>query len=273
MNIQHKRKQVLSHIDDEQCWYVLQNKNSQEVVSPSTTISSPLIFSHDDLQLAGLGMFRVLADSIPQEGHPRTKNNSKILNVLILPSQYTKSVLNMVEQFVLKHTNHQTKRRKITTHNIFSTPNLLEMFQDRTLDELYLLLTFAHEYDAKQLANTGATWLLKHKGLETLCANIPTGSTATAVGLEMANVIDEEQKLQLLQLKSNADCGAFFWLAIIQCAGFHLYYCTDEQKEQKQRLWMKILQYDEYLRGINHAKGVQFLDCYQRSAAHTTLPL
>jgi hypothetical protein len=168
-----------------------------------------------------------------------------------------------VEWFIVRHKFHQrykAKRSKVAKNGNSNIPALSDVFQDRSLEDLYLLLEFAHEYEATELASAVATWLLKHKGLEALCSNIPTSSIATAVGLEMAKAINEEQKLQLLQLESYADCNAFFWLDIIQCSGFVLSKCTQEQREQKQRLSMSILQYDGYLRRSDHAQGVLFLD-------------
>jgi hypothetical protein len=266
MSTKRKRESVVAPIDDEQDCYVLQASENRKVEASLPTLRTSQKFTWKDLQLAGLGTLCELTNFILKEecidSHSESTSDNATPTLLTLPPQYTNSVLDTIEGFVLKlklHERYKTKRTKALKHETSSTPALSDVFQDRTLEDLYLLLEFAHEYDVTTLANAVATWLLEHKGLEVLCMEPPKGHTAAAVGLEMAKVISEEQKLQLLQLGTTTNCDAFFWLDIIQCSGFSFKGCTQEQQKQKHLLRMGLPQYAGYLKRSDN-KGVLSLD-------------
>jgi hypothetical protein len=267
MSTHGKRKHTVTSIDTEQRWYVLQSSNHKSVCTSPQILSSMLSFSWGDLQLAGLGNFRDLTEFVLKteciSSHSEVGGDSNAPTFLMLPSRYTNSVFDAIERFILKHKIHQrytATHRKLVKGETPSTLALPEVFKDITLDDIYLLLEFAHEYKSTKLSDAVGTWLVIHVGLNLLCTQPPTSRTATAVGLEMAKVILEEHKLQFLKLDSSAHDGAFFWLDIIQCSSFYFSNCTREQQKQPQLLLMSLLKYDGYLRRSDHAKGILYLD-------------
>jgi hypothetical protein len=113
MTSQSKRNRT----DNDQCWYVLQSANNQKINPPPHTMT----FSRDDLQLVGLTTWLETIDPI-SKGCSESGCDRTTPTILILPPQYTNSVLDAIEWFVLKlKSHHRYKNRRTKAVKIYSS--------------------------------------------------------------------------------------------------------------------------------------------------------
>jgi hypothetical protein len=265
MTTKHKNVNAELSLDDSASLHLFILCSSDTTIDASGQFSSGQTFSVDDIQSAGLSFF---TDSI------LIPRNSAVSPTKVkLPVKYTNAILGAVERYIQHcktcppENNSTRKRQKTHKTGKHNSSCLSDVFKDNTLDELYLIMTFAHEFHADAMINVVAYWLVNQIGLETLVNNPPLKTLRTPVGIEIARIIDNEQKLRFLQLGATTNSCGFQWLEFMDCFSFDLPRCRVDTPVS----WVSyVLQYHQHLKCYFPSNGVKALT-YSRELKNNEL--